>query len=173
VDERLAQLKDEIDGILSAGPIGRWSNPPPAFPFLSETVVFNADGSGEMISWSAMSGKTVQPFTWRMEARGQMVVRYGLTRYAAHLDEEPKAEENPVELSPITHAIEIKLQETYLGPWPVMTTAGSDTFDVMWTALARAEPPLVLQAGTPDVPARRSWLRRLVPWSRSNRHVPV
>jgi hypothetical protein len=165
VDDRLAPLKDEIEKILSKGPIGQWSNPPPAFPFLSETVVFNADGTGVMTSWSAMSGKTVQAFTWRMEAPGRMVVRYGLTRYAAHLDEEPKAEEDAVELSPIAHDIEIKVQETHLGPWPVMTSEGRDTFDYLWTALARSEPPLVLgEAVLPIAVPRRSMFSRMISW---------
>lgn len=172
MDERLGQLKDEVDRILSGGPVGRWSNPPPAFPFLSETVVFNADGSGEMTSWSAMSGKTVQSFSWNMEARGRLTMRYGLTRYAAHLDEEPKADPDAVELSPITHAIEIKVQETYQGPWPVLTTEGSDTFDVLWTALARAEPPLLLQQAppAPEMPSRSLLARMLgrIFWTRSS-----
>lgn len=177
MDDRLDALKEEIDRILSRGPIGRWSNPPPAFPFLSETVVFNPDGSGEMTSWSAMSGKTVQGFSWNMEGRGRLVVRYGLTRYAAHLDEEPKEEEDPVELSPITHEIEIRVQETHLGPWPVMITDGRDTFDWLWTALSRDEPPLRLELAEPALaPPPRSLLsrmRNLVPWARSNRHAPL
>jgi hypothetical protein len=175
VDDRLAELKDEVDRILSRGPIGRWSNPPPAFPFLSETVVFRADGGGEMTSWSAMSGKTVQAFTWSMEARGRLIMRYGLTRYAAHLDEEPKEEEDGVELSPIIHEIEIRVQETHLGPWPVMITDGRDTFDWLWTALSREEPPLRLQPAQPVVAPRSllSRMRSLVPWNRSSRHVPV
>jgi hypothetical protein len=164
VDDRLAPLKDEIDSILSKGPIGQWSNPPPAFPFLSETVVFNADGTGVMTSWSAMSGKTVQAFTWRMEAPGRLMVRYGLTRYAAHVDEEPKADEDAVELSPITHDIEIKVQETHLGPWPVMTSEGRDTFDYLWTALARNEPPLVLGEAAPIQEERRSMFSRMISW---------
>jgi hypothetical protein len=176
VDDRLAELNDEIDRILSRGPIGRWSNPPPAFPFLSEAVVFNADGSGEITSWSAMSGKTVQAFAWNMEGRGRLVMRYGLTRYAAHLDEEPK-EEDSVELSPITHEIEVRVQETHLGPWPVMITDGRDTFDWLWTALSRDEPPLRLQPVQPAfAPPPRSLLsrmRNLVAWSRSNRHATV
>ena len=90
MDDRLAEMKDEIDRILSRGPVGRWSNPPPAFPFLSEIVVFNADGSGEMTSWSAMSGKTVQAFTWNMEGRARLVMRYGLTRYAARVRSDPR-----------------------------------------------------------------------------------
>jgi hypothetical protein len=177
VDDRLATLKDEIDAILSKGPIGRWSNPPPAFPFLSETVEFNADGSGVMTSWSAMSGKTVQSFSWSMAARGRLTMRYGLTRYAAHLDEEPKEDENAVELSPITHGIEVKVQETYLGPWPVMTTEGSDTFDVLWTALARSQPPLLLQQpSTPQMPPSRSLLSRMLGrifWTRTSRPEPT
>jgi hypothetical protein len=173
VDDRLAPLKNEIDAILSRGPIGRWSNPPPAFPFLSETVVFNADGSGVMTSWSAMSGKTVQAFTWSMGARGRLVVRYGLARYAAHLDEEPKEDENAVELSPITHDIEIKVQETYLGPWPVMTSEGRDTFDILWTALARDDPPLRLEAAEPVAPPRSLLARMfgLGSRSRTSRHA--
>jgi hypothetical protein len=182
VDDRLDPLQDEIDRILSQGPVGLWSNPPPDFPFLSETVVFNVDGSGTMTSWSAMSGKTVQAFTWSMGAPGRLVIRYGLTRYAAHLDEEPKAEEGAVELSPITHDIEIKVQETHLGPWPVMTSEGRDTFDYLWTALARNDPPLVLQQIARDLPAdlpaahlppRRSILSWMFSWMRSSREDPV
>ncbi len=164
MDDRLAPLKDEIDKILAKGPIGQWSNPPPDFPFLSETVVFNADGTGMMTSWSAMSGKTVQAFNWHMEGTGRLVVRYGLTRYAAHLDEEPKEEEDTVELSPITHDIEIKVQETHLGPWPVLTSEGRDTFDYLWTALARSDPPLVLGEAMPMAPIRRSMLSRMSAW---------
>jgi hypothetical protein len=118
-----------------------------------------------MTSWSAMSGKTVQAFTWRMEAPGRMVVSYGLSRYAAHLDEEPKEEEEAVELSPITHDFEIKVQETHLGPWPVMTSEGRDTFDYLWTALARNEPPLVLGDDAVSLSgARRSMLSRMIAW---------
>ena len=55
MDRRLAALKDEIEQIRSTGPIGHWSNVPATFPFNTETVVFNTDGSGHITTWSALS----------------------------------------------------------------------------------------------------------------------
>jgi hypothetical protein len=66
MDDRLAGLRHEIDRIMSAGPIGRWSNPPTTFAMMSETAVFNADGSGVMTSRSGMMGTSTTILSSRM-----------------------------------------------------------------------------------------------------------
>lgn len=162
MDHRLAAIKDEIDKIMSAGPVGRWSSPPPAFPFMNETVIFNADGSGLISSWSALAGKSLQVFGWSMEARGRLVMRYGLPQFAGYRADPPEEPESPTELSPVTLSIEIEVQETELGPWPVMTSEGRDTFDCLQTALAREEPPLTLQRPSAGMRALLSRARDLV-----------
>ena len=74
MDDRLAELVHEIDKIMSTGPIGRWTNPPTTFPMISQTVVFNADGSGLMTYCSGMTGTTRQKFEWNMEDPGRLVI---------------------------------------------------------------------------------------------------
>jgi hypothetical protein len=170
VDYRLAALKDEIDQIMSAGPIGRWSNVPATFPFNSETVDFKADGSGTITSWSHLSGKTVQTFAWSMESPGRMVMRYRLTRFLEQVETVGEVEESP-ELAPITVGIEIVVQETEVGAWPALVTEGSDAFDCMRTGLARLEPPLKLSEVEPEVAPNRSLLSRMFSWTRPSRHA--
>ena len=131
MDFRLAALKGEIDQIMSAGPIGLWSNVPATFPFNNETVVFNADGSGLITSWSALSGKSLQTFAWSMEAPGRIVMRYRLTRYGDQVEEDSKEPDDSPELAPVTFGIEVVVQETEIGAWPALVSEGSDCFDCM------------------------------------------
>src|SRR5262249_55297632 len=125
VDYRLAALKGEIDQIMSTGPIGRWSNVPATFPFNTETVVFNADGSGVITPWSALSGKSVQNFAWSMESPGRIVMRYRLTRYGDQVEGEPKEPDDSPELAPVVFGIEVVMQETEFGAWPTLVSEGS------------------------------------------------
>ena len=170
MDHRLAALKGEIDQIMSAGPIGRWSNVPATFPFNTETVVFNADGSGLITFWSALSGKSVQTFAWSMEAPGRIVMRYRLTRYGDQA-EDPKAPDETPELAPVSFGIEVVMQETAIGAWPALVSEGSDVFDCMRSGLSRTEPPLDLVEAAPDVRPSRSFLSRMFGWTRANRHA--
>ena len=170
MDDRLAALRDEIDKILSDGPVGRWTYIPAVFLFNSDTVVFNPDGSGCITSWSTLSGTSVQTFAWRMEARGRIMMRYRLTQFTKHPGDDIAEPGDAPELSPVAFGIEIVVQDTDLGSWPVMVSDGSDAFDCLPTALARADPPLRLAETAPALPAPRSFLsrvRRLVPWPRS------
>jgi hypothetical protein len=170
VDCRLAALKGEIDQIMAAGPIGRWSNVPAAFPFNTETVVFNADGSGLITTWSALSGKSVQTFAWSMESRGRIVMRYRLTRYGEQAEDPKEPDETP-ELAPVTFGIEVVVQETAVGAWPALVSEGSDAFDCMRSGLSRTDPPLRLEeTATAEQPAR-SFLARMFSWTRASRHV--
>jgi hypothetical protein len=169
VDYRLAALKGEIDQIMSAGPIGRWSNVPATFPFNSETVVFNADGSGLIASWSALSGKSVQTFAWSMESRGRIMMRYRLTRYGEQVEDLEEPDTSP-ELAPVSFGIEVVVQETGVGAWPALVSEGSDVFDCMRSGLARLEPPLRLVEGTP-VETGRSFFSRMFSWTRASRHA--
>jgi hypothetical protein len=171
VDFRLAALKGEIDQIMSAGPIGLWSNVPATFPFNTETVVFNADGSGLITSWSALSGKSLQAFAWSMEAPGRIMMRYRLTRYGAQVEEDWKEPDDSPELAPITFGIEVVVQETEIGAWPALVSEGSDCFDCMRSGLARTEPPLRLTVAEPAVQPGRSLLSRMFSWKRASRHV--
>jgi hypothetical protein len=171
VDYRLAALKGEIDQIMSAGPIGRWSNVPATFPFNTETVVFNDDGSGLITSWSALSGKSVQTFAWQMESLGRIVMRYRLMRYGDQAEDMKEPDDNP-ELAPITFGIEVVVQDTEIGAWPALVSAGSDAFDCMRTGLARTEPPLRLVETAPAIqPGGRSLLSRMFSWTRASRHA--
>ena len=170
MDDRLAALSDEIDKVLSDGPVGRWTNIPAVFPFNTDTVVFSSDGSGRITSWSTLSGSSVQTFAWSMEARGRLVMRYRLTQYTKHPNDDIDEPGDSTELSPVTLGIEIVVQDTDLGSWPVMVSEGSDAFDCLRTALARTDPPLSLAETLPALPASRSFLsrvRNLVPWPRS------
>jgi hypothetical protein len=170
VDYRLATLKDEIAEIMSAGPIGRWSNVPAAFPFNSETVDFNTDGSGTITSWSHLSGRSVQSFAWSMEAPGRIIMRYRLTRFVEQAESVGEPDESP-ELAPVTFGIEVVVQETEVGAWPALVSEGSDAFDCMRTGLARLEPPLRLVESAADVPPARSLLSRMFSWTRPTRHA--
>jgi len=169
VDYRLAALKGEIDQIMSLGPIGRWSNVPASFPFNTETVVFNADGSGLIASWSALSGKSVQTFAWSMESRGRIVMRYRLTLHGEQAENVPDPDDSP-ELAPVAFGIEVVVQETEVGAWPALVTEGSDVFDCMRSGLARLDPPLRLAEGTP-VDSGRSFFSRIFSWTRASRHA--
>jgi hypothetical protein len=171
VDFRLAALKGEIDQIMSAGPIGLWSNVPATFPFNTETVVFNADGSGLITSWSALSGKSLQTFAWSMEAPGRIIMRYRLTRYGDQVEEGFKEPDDSPELAPVTFGIEIVVQETEIGAWPALVSEGSDCFDCMRSGLARTEPPLRLVETTAAVTPSRSLLSRMLSWTRASRHA--
>jgi hypothetical protein len=162
VDRRLAALSGEIDRIMSAGPIGRWSNIPATFPFNTETVVFNPDGSGLITSWSALSGKSVQTFAWTMERPGRLLMRYRLTRYG--VDDEGAAGEpaETPELSPVAFGIEVVVQDTDYGSWPALVSEGSDVFDFLRTGLARTDPPLRLEEGAAaGLRPQRSFLSRM------------
>jgi hypothetical protein len=172
VDDRLAALRDEIDKILSDGPVGRWTNIPAVFPFNSDTVVFDPDGSGRITSWSTLSGSSVQTFAWSMAARGRIVMRYRLTQFAKHPGDEIAEPGDAPELSPVTLGIEIVVQDTDLGSWPVLVSEGSDAFDCLSTALARIEPPLRLAEAEPALPPPRSFLSRVrsLVWPRSRAH---
>jgi hypothetical protein len=170
VDFRLAALKGEIDQIMSAGPIGLWSNVPATFPFNTETVVFNADGTGLITSWSALSGKSLQTFAWSMEARGRIIMRYRLTRYGDQVEDQREADDSP-ELAPVTFGIEVVVQDSGIGAWPALVSEGSDVFDCMRSGLARTEPPLRLAETEPAVQPGRSLLSRMFSWKRATRHV--
>src|SRR5262245_2377444 len=155
VDYRLAALKGEIDKIMSAGPVGQWSNVPATFPFNNETVVFNADGSGQISSYSALSGKSVQGFAWSMEAHGRICMRYRLTRYGEQAEEDQKGTDDTPELAPVSFGIEVVVQETEVGAWPALVSEGSDAFDCMRSGLARMEPPLRLGDTSTDAQPTR------------------
>jgi len=165
MDDRLAALSLKIDEIMSTGPIGRWTNPPTTFPMMQEMVVFNADGSGLITSWSGMSGTTKQAFEWSIECPGRMVLRYGKWEndLASDGDEEPDDENEDTSEISVTMDIEIKIKETEFGPWPVMTTRSSDEFQFgfLLCALARADPPLVLPSRPPVVRPKRTLLSRI------------
>jgi hypothetical protein len=144
MDKRLAPLRDEIDRIVSSGPIGCWSNPPATFPMMSETVVFKADGSGLMTSRSGMTGTNTRAFEWRMQSPGRLIMRFG---NGGRDDDGSGATAKAFDQAEtMTFDIEFKIQETEFGPWPVMTNRSSDAFGGLWCALARNDPPLVMPA---------------------------
>ena len=172
MDDRLAALRNEIDRILSDGPVGRWTSIPAVFPFNTDTVVFNPDGSGRIMCWSTLSGSSVQTFAWRMEERGRIMMRYRLTQFTKHPGDDTAEPADAPELSPVTLGIEIVVQDTDLGSWPVLVSEGTDAFDCLSTALARTDPPLRLAEAEAEaaLPTPRSFLSRvrsLVPWRRS------
>jgi hypothetical protein len=171
VDYRLAALKGEIDRIMAAGPIGRWANAPATFPYNTETVVFNADGSGLITSWSPLSGKSLQTFAWSMEAPGRIVMRYRLMRYGDQAEEGSKEPDETAELAPVTFGIEVVVQETAIGAWPALVSEGSDVFDCMRSGLSRTEPPLRLVEPAAAERPGRSFLARMFGWTRANRHA--
>jgi hypothetical protein len=140
MDHRLAGLRHEIDRIMSAGPIGRWSNPPTTFAMMSESVVFNADGSGLITSSSGMTGTSTRAFEWSMQAPGRLVMRFAREEN----DNEASAGAAEVFDESVASDIEIKIQDTEFAPWPVMTTRSSDVFGDLWCALARVDPPLAI-----------------------------
>lgn len=171
MDHRLAALQDEIGRIMADGPIGHWSSVPASFPFVTETVEFNPDGSGRITSWSALSGTSVQAFAWSMEAPGRIVMRYRLTRHIERRDDVLDEPDESAELSPVVFGIAIGVQDTQVGAWPVMVSAGSDCFDSMPTALARTEPPLTLPESVAALRPNRSFLSRVLSWTRPRRHA--
>ncbi|HEX6000164.1 MAG TPA: hypothetical protein VFZ16_12345 [Hyphomicrobiaceae bacterium] len=167
----MAALKGEIEKIVSNGPVGLWSNVPATFPYNNETVVFHENGSGMITSWSALSGRSLQTFTWSMAGRGRITMRYCLTRFGEQADDELGEPDDTAELSPVTFGIEIVVQETEIGAWAVLVSEGSDAFDCLRTGLARIEPPLRLDEVSPGaaLPPQRSFfsrVRSLVSWSR-------
>jgi hypothetical protein len=153
MDDRLAGLRQEIGNIISAGPIGCWKNPPTTFPMMSETVVFNADGSGVITSRSGMKETSTRAFEWSMQSPGRLVMRY------CRSENVDKASDETAE-AVAQFDIEIKIQETEFAPWPVMTTRSSDVFGSLWCALARDDPPLVLKR-LPLVQTKRKLLFRV------------
>jgi hypothetical protein len=172
MDDCLAELKHEIDKIMSTGPIGRWTNPPTTFPMISQTVVFHADGSGLMTYCSGMTGTTRQEFEWNMECPGRLVIRYGKWKQEIPfngIEEEPVDEdehipndqgEDILNTSDIFD-IEIKIKETEFGRSPVMTNRHSDVFGSLYCALARADPPLELPLRLPVARPKRTLLSRI------------
>jgi hypothetical protein len=161
MDTRLAPLRDEIDKIMSSGPVGSWTNPPTTFAMISESVVFNAGGWGLIVSRSGMLGESRQQFVWSMHSRGRLAMRF---RSSDH-DERPfgPAEEpdDRDRAMPVFFDIEIKILETEFGPWPVMTTRSSDTFGCLWCALVRDDPPLVLPQRPRAVRLKQTLLSRI------------
>jgi len=154
MDDRLAGLRQEVDKIISAGPIGCWRNSPTTFPMMSETVLFNADGSGLITSSSGMKGTSTRPFQWSMQSPGRLVLRYCSSENGDNgADEAAEAVDQ--------FDIEIKIQETEFAPWPVMTTRSSNVFGSLWCALARDDPPLVLPERPPLVQTKRKLLSRV------------
>ena len=160
MDDRPAVPRDEVDKIMSTGPIGRWTNPPTTFPMLSETVVFNADGSGLMTSQSGMTGTTRQRFEWSMQANGRLGMRYRGREYCPGSCETAEEPADRDETTTVVYEIEIKVQVTEFASWPVMTNRYGDVFGCLWCALARDNPPLVLPQ-QPVVPPQRALLSRL------------
>jgi hypothetical protein len=171
MDDALAELEHEIDMIMSTGPIGRWTNPPTTFPMISQTVVFNADGSGLMTYCSGMTGTTRHEFEWNMECPGRLVMQYGKWEPETPFDgaEEPADEdengpddqdEDILDTSD-TFDIEIKIKETEFGRSPVMTSRGSDVFGTLYCALARADPPFELPLRLPVARPKRPLLSRI------------
>ena len=154
MDDRLAGLRQEVDKIISVGPIGCWRNPPTTFPMMSETVLFNADGSGLITSSSGMKETSTRRFEWSMQSPGRLVMRY------CRSDNDDNASDEVAEAVDQLD-IEIKIQETEFAPWPVMTTQSSDVFGPLWCALARVDPPLVLRKRPPLVQAKQKLLSRV------------
>jgi len=158
MDDRLAALTHEVDKIMSIGPIGRWTNPPTTFPMMSETVVFNPDGSGLITSESGMAGRSKQTFEWSMRPPGRLVMRYhGRETW----DGAPEAVEEPTDEDAAVYDIEIKIQGTEFASWPVMTNRNGDVFGDLWCALAREHPPLALPQQPPVIQPERNLLSRL------------
>jgi hypothetical protein len=171
MDDRLAELRHEIDEIMSTGPIGRWTHPPTTFPMISQTVVFNADGGGLMTYCSGMTGTTRQEFEWSMECPGRLVMRCGRWEQdlpsdgaGEHTDQDEDISEDQEEDifdASGTFDIEIKIKETEFGQWPVMTNRSGDVFGTFYCALSRADPPLVLPLRLPVIRPKPTWLSRI------------
>jgi hypothetical protein len=123
---------------------------------MSETVLFNADGSG-LVTSRGMMGTSRQTFEWSMERPGRLVMRY--LRY----EDDGASQEPPDqdEATPVAFDIEIKIQETEFAPWPVMTNRSGDVFGILWCALARHDPPLVLPVRPAVVQPKRTLLSRI------------
>src|SRR5690606_5682498 len=99
---------------------------------------------------------------WSMEARGQLVMRYRLTRYGDDAEEATEAPDASPELAPVVLGIDVVVQETEFGAWPVMVSEGSDAFDCLRTGLARTEPALRLEPHTaPTLQPTRSLFSRV------------
>jgi hypothetical protein len=154
MDDRLAGLRQEVDKIITAGPIGCWKNPPTTFPMMSETVVFNADGSGLITSRSGMKETSTRAFEWSMQSPGRLVMQY-----CRGENDENGSDETAEAVEQFD--IEIKIQETEFAPWPVLTTRSSDVFGCLWCALARDDPPLALPERPPLVQTKRKLLSRV------------
>jgi hypothetical protein len=134
-NDRLANLRDEIEGIMVDGPIGTWTNPPSTFPFSKETVAFHSDGTGRYCMATANYSKPlIEPFVWRMLERGRM--------YLAHSPDYLSGNGS----SGMTMAFEMIVQGTEFGEELVMASAGKQIFEhfLLATALVREEPPLKL-----------------------------
>jgi hypothetical protein len=120
-NDRLATLRDEIEGIMVDGPIGTWTNPPSTFPFSKETVAFHSDGTGRYCMATANYSKPlIEPFVWRMLERGRM--------YLAHSPDYLSGNGS----SGMTMAFEMIVQGTEFEHF------------LLATALVREEPPLKL-----------------------------
>ena len=150
----LGGVRQEVDKIISAGPIGRWKNPPTTFPMMSETVVFNADGSGLITSRSGMRETSTRAFEWYMQSPGRLVMRYCKGENDDNGSEETAEAVDQFENRQYD-------QETEFAPWPVMTTRSSDVFGCLWCALARDDPPLALPERPPLVRTERKLLSRV------------
>jgi hypothetical protein len=171
MDDRLTGLRREIDEIMSTGPIGRWTHPPTTFPMISQTVLFNADGSGLMTYCSGMTGTTRHEFEWSMECPGRLVMRYGRWEQDVPSDGvgEPADEDEDISAdqekdifdASATFDIEIKIKETEFGQCPVMTNRSGDVFSNLYCALARVDPPLLLPSRPPVMRPKPTLLSRI------------
>jgi hypothetical protein len=163
MEDRLAELRYEIDEIMSTGPIGRWTHPPTTFPMISQTVLFNADGGGLMTYCSGMTGTTTQEFEWGMARPGRLVMR--CRRWEQDLPSDgaghPADQDEDIFDASGTFDVEIKIKETEFGQCLVMTNRSSDVFGTLYCALARADPPLVLPLRLPVVRPKRTLLSRM------------
>jgi hypothetical protein len=136
---------------------------------ISQTVLFNADGSGLMTYCSGMTGTTRQEFEWSMECPGRLVMRCGRWEQDLPYDgaEEPADEDEDIsddqdeDIFGASGTFDIEIGETEFGQWPVMTNRSGDIFGTLYCALARADPPLVLPLRLPVVRPKRTLLSRI------------
>jgi len=76
-NDRLANLRGEIEDIMVVGPIGTWTNPPSTFPCSRETTEFRANGAGRVCTvTSNYREPRIEPFVWRMVERERMRVAH-------------------------------------------------------------------------------------------------
>ena len=133
-DDRLANLRDDIEAIMVLGPIGTWTNPPSTFPLMHETVDFHPDGTGSVCMFSSTDDEPfIDPFAWRMVDKGRMRIApteellfdYGYPRIMA---------------------FEMVVQTNEFSEELVLVTAGKKIFDnfSLNSALRRKDPPLRL-----------------------------